>query len=352
MECEVCLCPEEEVIKCLDPRCSALICPGCLETYLNYCYQEKNPPECVDQNCSYWYLSSKVSELKELYQKVVVEYFIHTYGEKATQKIQEGELVSRLRRKRWEALEKNFTPAINLVAKISYQKELDRVKLQKRKKINQKVRRGRKCMSTTCVGVLDSKMRCRLCLTQFCSQCEQILCRNHRCKKEDLANVQAVRKIVKCPSCRTRIYRFEGCDHMTCNVCKTKFNYLTGELSSEGSHNLPISLSRNNSLTLAYRERLTPQIVEEIKPLEDNPPPESNPSSLINAIAKLKRSEGNDSVIQKEILRKSQTEIRRKYRRQLYYQTMSQIEVELLESPINYQQIQEIINKYYRLEKV
>ncbi len=64
---------------------------------------------------------------------------------------------------------------------------------------------------------------------EFCYRCKNAWNENHDCKKDSellkFSNENS-NKLKKCPSCKTWIEKNEGCNHMTCFVCKYEFCWL------------------------------------------------------------------------------------------------------------------------------
>ncbi len=75
------------------------------------------------------------------------------------------------------------------------------------------VTRG-KCPSETCNGFIEDKWECGMCHIKICSHCMMIKTEEpkHVCNEDDVKSTELIRESTKpCPSCRTRIYRIEGC---------------------------------------------------------------------------------------------------------------------------------------------
>jgi hypothetical protein len=55
----------------------------------------------------------------------------------------------------------------------------------------------------------------------------------HECNPETVATVSLLANDTKpCPSCRTGIFKINGCDQMWCTQCHTAFNWRTGRIES------------------------------------------------------------------------------------------------------------------------
>ena len=45
-----------------------------------------------------------------------------------------------------------------------------------------------------------------------------------------------IEQFVKCPKCKLPVVRSYGCNNITCSICKTNFDYVSGKLASTGNH--------------------------------------------------------------------------------------------------------------------
>ncbi len=94
------------------------------------------------------------------------------------------------------------------------------------------VTRG-KCPSETCNGFIEDKWECGMCHLKICSHCMLIKLDEpfkHVCNEDDVKSTELIRESTKpCPSCRTRIYRIEGCAQMFCTNCHVLFCWNSGQ---------------------------------------------------------------------------------------------------------------------------
>jgi hypothetical protein len=95
------------------------------------------------------------------------------------------------------------------------------------------------CSMNDCRGFIRTKgFKCNICLTKFCSKCMNEKQDNHQCKEDDVSSFHLIKKDCKaCPSCKTLIYKIEGCNDMFCVICKTPFNWRTGRIITGRFHN-------------------------------------------------------------------------------------------------------------------
>ena len=94
-----------------------------------------------------------------------------------------------------------------------------------------------KCPGENCKGYTSGK--CGLCDTVICKECHEITSDGvHVCKQENIDTVKLLHRDSKnCPSCKTLIYKIDGCDQMFCTQCHTAFSWRTGEVCSGRIHN-------------------------------------------------------------------------------------------------------------------
>ena len=84
----------------------------------------------------------------------------------------------------------------------------------------------------------EVKIQCENCRIEWCFKCHAPWHQDMTCKEFTRGNRQfqkwtedrpnGVANCQKCPTCRVFIQRSTGCDHMTCNRCKTHFCYKCG----------------------------------------------------------------------------------------------------------------------------
>ena len=96
----------------------------------------------------------------------------------------------------------------------------------------------------------DVKIECENCRIEWCFKChapwhKDISCKafvrgNRQFQKWTKGRPNGVANCQKCPTCRVFIQRSTGCDHMTCNRCRTHFCYKCGgrfiEMPGLGDH--------------------------------------------------------------------------------------------------------------------
>jgi hypothetical protein len=98
------------------------------------------------------------------------------------------------------------------------------------------------CFKEECKGFLDKDYVCGLCHMKACKDCQEELFtdqeQEHVCKQENIDSVKAIRDETKpCPTCKTRVFKIEGCDQMFCVKCHTGFSWNTGIIERGRIHN-------------------------------------------------------------------------------------------------------------------
>jgi hypothetical protein len=98
----------------------------------------------------------------------------------------------------------------------------------------------RKCPQENCKGFLSSSMKCGICESVTCKDCNEIVKdkNEHECDPETVATVKLLNKDTKpCPSCGTMIHKVSGCNQMWCPDCQNAFDWRTGNIERGVIHN-------------------------------------------------------------------------------------------------------------------
>lgn len=256
-DCSICL---EQItqstcknkIKC--SNCDSIVCEECCVRLLEFCKREIDIPRCSD--CRTEFLQEQLPDtLLVQYNSVCVNYLLNEPEIKdALIKIQNQEkFKQKIIKERIEFVRDNYPVAIKKVIDLAFSKQLKKINKNNKKEIYNIL--NKKCLNEVCKkGMLfelnGDTWKCNLCDDSFCMKCEQISKTNHTCKKDDLESISLRDSFVKCPKCKLPVVKSEGCNDITCSICKTRFDYITGEIGGGGNHT-------NTSLTLknptAYR---------------------------------------------------------------------------------------------------
>lgn len=93
------------------------------------------------------------------------------------------------------------------------------------------------CPVDHCRGFVESN-NCKVCRIHVCMSCQKIiLSEPHTCNLSDIQCIAEIRKTTKpCPKCTAFIHKTQGCDHMICTNCKTRFDWKTGQIQTRNSN--------------------------------------------------------------------------------------------------------------------
>jgi len=104
---------------------------------------------------------------------------------------------------------------------------------------------------------------------EFCYKCKNSWNENHCCEKDEelfkYSNENA-NKLKKCPNCRTWIEKNQGCNHMTCFVCKFEFCWLCMKHCLPDHFNIPGTECYGKQFPLG---EMDPQIRQAINDLQN-----------------------------------------------------------------------------------
>ena len=104
------------------------------------------------------------------------------------------------------------------------------------------VRKTTKCPKEDCRGYIPSGLKCPMCQTSLCSDCNASKAPGleHSCSLEDISSWSAIKDTtVPCPKCSMRIEKISGCNQMWCTIknCNTAFDWATGKIINGPMHN-------------------------------------------------------------------------------------------------------------------
>ena len=265
-DCSICFFTiEDEVISCSKPDCTSKICTDCAKLYINFTFNEpqKTIPTCPSKECNGEILYSQVRKCHcdntmKKYQTLCLEYVKNDNFDDLISKNNQKTIIQKIRDERHQFIKQSYPSAISYVIEVALKTKLNRIDKKNQEHIKHTVNKSnKKCPNILCYsGVLDVNYICLTCTNKFCKKCEAQITDegySHLCKKEDLDSISAIEKLVKCPKCKLPVTKSYGCDNMTCSICKTNFNFITGKISSAGNHS-------DDSLTL-MNHNLQPSIL-------------------------------------------------------------------------------------------
>jgi hypothetical protein len=279
VNCNICYESIKHVKLCYNNKCKSNICSLCLEMYIESLYEDNKLVKCIDTNCKLYYtifsiksyISSKYLE-KFLY--LHLNYFKVNQISNIEKYSTNMALINNIKEKRCTFI--NTIPvAIKMIIDICYTKELKKISNKNKLIIDKTLANAKKrCMISVCNGKLDDTYRCLKCSTLFCKQCDNKITNNHICDDDDVSTLNLIKdKYTPCPKCNTFVERIEGCPSITCKVCHTKFDYITGEEGGHGSINKDIRVQEEYIfLSNTFKNQLSEEELRVLKEFEYKKP--------------------------------------------------------------------------------
>jgi len=250
-------------VGCPIKECTSAICYACAEEMLDFVLQEKVMFMCPVKECSTHYTLSKIPKnLVPKYQKVCCEYLLQTTQKEIEAKKDYKTIVEKIRTDKIKFIQENTYPAIAHIISITYTKEINKVNRGNANVMNA-LENNKRCVGFLCKGLMilgksgrddEARWSCGKCMKEYCKACEKEATPNHVCKKEDVESVAIVSSMVKCPVCKLPVVKSHGCNNITCAVCRTNFDYITGKPSQAGNHtnDAPIKMREYDSIFKVY----------------------------------------------------------------------------------------------------
>ncbi len=233
------------------------VCKVCFTRFIEYTIENKQLAKCMNPRCNSEYTIVHVRKFaKHLLQefarcsyKAIYNKFINKIEQVNNQKM----LLQKIREENMKFINE-FPAAVGYVIKVALQHKQKQITSKNRIIINNE-KPGLKCFNLFCTGFLDDDFKCRLCEVQFCKNCERCKTVHHQCKQDDVATIQMIKSIVKCPNCKVPVVKSEGCNYMTCARCQTNFDYIDGTVTEHGNHGKYIPISDTSyTLSQTYKE--------------------------------------------------------------------------------------------------
>jgi hypothetical protein len=293
MECLICFCEENNLVNCGKPNCEFVFCFDCSERLIEFSAKEKVIPSC---SCGEPLHDSQVEKMPKKFVNIYRDCLYNCLYNSSKDIIEHRRnselIISKLQADRLRYIE-TFPACVSLVIKCISSSRKNNVKKNYLDKINsikkkcsdvfcrgyikvdicitcnlihckdcKKVKeqghscnysafKSKKCSDVFCIGVLDNENVCIICETVYCYDCEEAKSNGHICDKGLLDSINLLKTMVKCPKCEIPAIKSEGCNNMTCPICKTNFCYRTGKIVIPGNHSdLTIKLVEYNALEL------------------------------------------------------------------------------------------------------
>jgi hypothetical protein len=259
-ECQIC-CEKlnkstNKPIVCPITSCSYSACVSCVRTYL--LANPLSTPHCMSckKQFNNMFLVEKLSKLwtNEKYKPHVSSVMVDIEISKLSESMQEAETrkeidqikaqIAKVKEEKYKAM-KNFSRDMEFLG--NKLRILERQKPEKKAFIMP-------CSYNECKGLLSTQYKCGICQRFTCKDCQEPNESEHKCNPDNVATAEAIKKETRpCPSCRTRIFKIEGCDQMWCTSCKTPFSWTSGTIVPAGQriHNPhAIEFMKQNGINL------------------------------------------------------------------------------------------------------
>jgi hypothetical protein len=259
-ECQIC-CEKlnkstNKPIVCPITSCSYSACVSCVRTYL--LANPLSTPHCMSckKQFNNMFLVEKLSKIwtNEKYKPHVSSVMVDIEISKLSESMEEAE-----NRKKIAEIRTQIAETKEEFSKAKHKYWTDIGLLNDKLRILEKQKPERKafimpCSYNECKGLLSTQYKCGICERFTCKDCQEPNESEHKCNPDNVATAQAIKNDTKpCPSCRTRIYKIEGCDQMWCTSCKTPFSWTTGTIVPAGQriHNPhAIEFMKQNGINL------------------------------------------------------------------------------------------------------
>jgi hypothetical protein len=232
-------------------------------------------------------------------------------------------------KERIEFIRDNYPIAIRKVIELAYSKQLKKISKDNQKQIDKIL--DKKCMNEVCKKGMLFKLntdvwKCNICDDSFCIKCEQNHKTNHKCKKEDLESISLRDSFIKCPKCKLPVIKSEGCNSITCSICKTKFDYITGDVGGGGNHtdtSLKLKNSKSYRLSQLYHKQYSNRVITLLVLIES-----FEPGNVMNigGITKMLNKTNLTKEIENQVAKKYMIYKQNKKNNELYFKSLVEIQ--------------------------
>lgn len=346
MNCSICydaIASSRDCISCGNSDCTTVMCLACGNAYMDFSHRENQMPTCPSTSCNAHFLFTDLTRLDraslEKYAAVCVRFLTTETKSFVEASVHRDAMIERLRREKEAFVRSRFAPAIHVVIDAAFAGHMKRISKANKAKLNALRNKG-KCLNVLCPGILDADHKCTLCDVQFCSACEkEKTCGDHVCAVEDVLSVESVSGMVKCPQCKVPVVRSFGCDHITCAVCRTNFDYVTGKRCTAGNHTSDekLVLNPHDSLVELYSHltrfsdfKASLQTIDSMRPTHYN----------VNAVAVLIKNDASPVRIATEYAR----HVKFKHANKRYQRCLSKIEELVKKDALDVDALQGIVD--------
>lgn len=238
MSCYVCLSDiTRAAVQCANESCEESVCKECFRNYVEFSNKSFSIPYCsCESTFRYTTIVRECSEEEvDKYNQIIknkATLSVENFDEHLAEK--DG-ILANFRTERAQFI-KTLPKGFAFVLNVSMKSKIKKLEQGMLKKMELTIRKKTPCKKLLCPGILEGDERCTVCSAVFCAECElEKKDDAHVCNPDDLETVKFVKQIIECPKCRVKITKSYGCNSITCSICKTNFNFVTGERSYMGS---------------------------------------------------------------------------------------------------------------------
>jgi hypothetical protein len=353
--CLICFTESDTFINCSNNECQGITCYECAKMLIDFSYKNKEDCKCPNVSCRSEYFFSEIMKLditsQNNFTRCTTMSLLGGFKNEIDNNITQKQMIDKIRLQRREFV-KEFPQAITLFIDYTLQSKLKKITKANKNIIDQMLinKIVKNCFNLFCVGKLDENNKCLICEKMFCNDCEKGLKKDgqHQCNPDDVATVKFVESLVKCPKCFLPVTRSFGCNFITCSVCKTNFDFVTGKKTKVGNHNtttLVLKKLSNQKPSILYAKFYDFEIIDKIKKFESLEPKDYVFQNVLNLLTKT--SNPYESVRITRLICKSYEIYKlNQVLRKRYYQFINYIRESHERNSLNINLVESLIVKY------
>lgn len=263
VHCQCCLdelvfgkgkCTFDKAIVCLNPSCDMGLCHECSQRLIEISVRDREIAAC---GCKEPLLFSQIQSvlkcdllgLENQYSQILVKQLTNKNENELHAHLLRRRILDKLKKEKVQHMRTLVVGSLQLTIEYAFSDRLQSVQVKNIEKAMEQevnVTKRRRCHNSLCDGFLDklshaNRLQCSACAFSCCSLCEKKITlksdgAKHICSQEDLDSLSAVLQCVQCPLCNIPVIKSSGCNNMTCAICKTNFDYITGKVCEFGNH--------------------------------------------------------------------------------------------------------------------
>jgi hypothetical protein len=306
-ECSICYFEMDEIEKpfsCSNNECSTKVCRDCIISYIDfYSRENKSIPICPNTNCKSEILLSNLSHLNDeeafkKYCKLCTVALLNNKKDDILEETNAKLFVKKIRDEKQKFIRQQYPKAIAYVIETCLQSKLKSIDKKNKEHLSKiSTKSNKKCPDVLCYsGLLDIDYVCLSCSQKYCKTCEIKIKseEDHICKQEDIDSLKEIEKFVKCPKCKLPVIRSYGCNHITCSICHTNFDYVTGKISSVGNHSNDVYVPKKYhkpSLSYSKKDVFDKDVFYKLVDIEEKEPTNYSFSNVLKDLKKYLETE-------------------------------------------------------------